>query len=335
MQQKELQEFIYFMTHNKSLTRAQQRKRDALLAKAVVAGQIESQTKALEEKKQTTHSPKETAVFLSLFNRREGFKYLTHNYDSNSMTLNDMLKHAKEVYEEEKRGKNIPESLHSLLYNFLNGKYWLDSEGKKCTDGYGNPSWLDWSAKNEGKHPITDIGGMETTIQRFRHTVRVVAPDLERIVKRISEKLPSLQISMSNLDKADFYTNVFVLSSRLTEIFKDINDHAGQESKDVHVEYMPDIAGDFFLHRICISQIGSFSAKSIEDVLRKYESTGGFFYENAEKLKGYCNWSVESLWDEKPVRWNILNDTGAEKTEQIDAKDVKGFTHILTFYQKD
>ena len=263
MQQKELQEFIYFMTHNKSLTRAQQRKRDALLAKAVVAGQIESQTKALEEKKQTTHSPKETAVFLSLFNRREGFKYLTHNYDSNSMTLNDMLKHAKEVYEEEKRGKNIPESLHSLLYNFLNGKYWLDSEGKKCTDGYGNPSWLDWSAKNEGKHPITDIGGMETTIQRFRHTVRVVAPDLERIVKRISEKLPSLQISMSNLDKADFYTNVFVLSSRLTEIFKDINDHAGQESKDVHVEYMPDIAGDFFLHRICISQIGSFSAKSI------------------------------------------------------------------------
>lgn len=327
--------FIYFMIHNKSLTRVQQRKRDALLAKAVVAGQFDTLTKTPEEKKQTPHSPKDTAVFFSLFNRREGLKYLTHNYDSNGMTLTDMLKHVKEVFEEGKRGKNIPESLNSLLYNFLNGKYWLDSEGEKCTDGYGNSSWIEWSVKNDGKHPITDIGGMEATIQRFRHTVRVVAPDLEHIIRRIAGKFPSLRISMTNLDKADFYTNVFVLSSRLTELFKDINDHAGQEYKDVHVEYIPDIAGEFFLHRIRISQIGSFSAKSIENVLRKYESTGGFFYENAEKLKGYCNWSVESLWDGKPVRWNILNDTGVEKTERIDAKDVKGFTHILTFYQKD
>jgi len=335
MQQKELQEFIYFMTHNKSLTREQQRKRDALLAKAVVAGQIDTLRKTPEEKKQSTHSPKGTAVFLSLFNRRDGFKYLTHNYDSSSMILTDMLKHAKEVFEEAKRGKNIPESLNSLIFNFLNGKYWLDSEGKKCIDGYGNPSWIEWSAKNDGKHPITDIGGMEATIQRFRHTVRVVAPDLEHIIRRIAGKFTSLRICMTNIDKADFYTNVFVLNSRLAELFKDINDHAGQDFKDVHVEYMPDIAGDFFLHRIRISQIGSFSAKSIEDVLRKYESTGGFFFENAEKLKGYCNWSVESLWDGKPVRWNILDDTGVEKTEQIDAKDVKGFTHILTFYQKD
>lgn len=334
MQQKELQDFIYFMTHNKSLTRAQARQRDVLLAKAVVAGQIVTPTKATEEKKQTIHSPKDTAVFLSLFNRREGFKYLTHNYDS-SMTLTDMLKHARAVYEEGKRGKNIPETLNALLYNFLNGKYWLDSEGKKCTDGYGNPSWLEWSAKNDGKHPITDIGGMEATIQRFRHTVRVVAPDLEHIIRRIAARFPSLRISMTNIDKADFYTNVFVLNSRLNEIFKDVNDHAGQACKDVHVEYMPDIAGEFFLHRISISQIGSFSAKSIEDVLRKYDSTGGFFYENTEKLKGYCNWSVESLWDGKPLRWNILDDTGAEKIEQMSAEDVKGFTHVLTFYQKD
>ena len=36
MEQKELQEFLYFFTHNKSLTRAQQFKRDALLAREFV-----------------------------------------------------------------------------------------------------------------------------------------------------------------------------------------------------------------------------------------------------------------------------------------------------------
>lgn len=338
MEKKELQDFLHFLTHNKSLTRAQQLKKDALLARDLLApmdATSEEISTLGKVKKHATHAPKDTAIFLSLFNRRDGFKYLTHNYDSNSMTLNDMLKQVKEAFEDGKRGKNIPESMLSLLYNFLNGKYWLDAEGKKYTDGYGNPNWIEWSIKNGGKHPITDIGGMETTIQRFRHTVRIVAPDLELMVKRIAEKFPTLNISLSNTDRADFYTNVYVLNSRLVEIFKDINDHASQGQKDIRVEYIPDILGEFFLHQIRIIQKDSFSKKKIEDVLRKYESTGGFFYENAEKLQGYCNWSVESLWDGEPFRWNILNDTGASKIETIDSIDVKGFTHIFTFYQKD
>ena len=46
MKQKELQDFIYFLTHNKSLTRAQQQKRDALLARdyMVVKGTDTSQS---------------------------------------------------------------------------------------------------------------------------------------------------------------------------------------------------------------------------------------------------------------------------------------------------
>ena len=332
---RDIKDFVYYMTHSKSLTRVQQSRSDSLFSRDMITPNKLKEGNTKKEKKELIHSPKDTALFLSLFNRREGFKYLTHNYDNNSMSLSEMLQHIKIVYEEEKRGKIIPESLKSLLFNFLNGKYWLDSEGKKCTDGYWNSSWMEWSETNNGKHPITDIGGMETTIQRFRHTVRVIAPDLEQMVNRIAVKFPSLHISMSNLDRADFYTNVFILNSRLSEIFRDINDHANQKHIEVFVEYIPDIVGAFFLHRIRITQIASFSAKSIEDVLRKYDSTGGFFYENAEKLKGYCNWSVESLWNGEPFRWNILDDTGVEKIVRIDADDVKGFTHILTFYQID
>ena len=125
------------------------------------------------------------------------------------------------------------------------------------------------------------------------------------------------------------------MCSRLTEIFKDINDHADQEHKEIHVEYIPDISGEYFLHCIRITQLGSYSALDIETVIRKFKSSGGgFFYENAEKLNSYCNWSVESLWDGKPFRWNILDDTGVDEIEPIDFIDVKGFTHLLTFYQK-
>ena len=162
----------------------------------------------LKKKDRAKHTPKETADFLSLFNRRDGFKYLTHNYDNNSVSLIEMLDQVKNVFKENLKGKNLPHSLWTLIYNFIYGKEWWDAEGEKTSDGFGNPSWIDWSLKNDGKHPITDIGGMEKTIQRFRHAVRVVAPDLEQIVKRITGKFPSLLIKTSNLDKADFYTNV-------------------------------------------------------------------------------------------------------------------------------
>lgn len=340
-------DFIKLMLQNRNLS-VNDKKRLLLLAtREIERADVSLNPKEREQKKDegkedekkiipAVHAPKNTAEILSLFNRRDGFKYLTHNYDNSNLCLNEMLIHVKKVFEENKRGKNLPNSLLALLNNFINGKEWWDATGKKYSDGFGNPSWIEWSLKNEGKHPITDIGGMEKTIQHFRHTVRVVAPDLEQIVKRIAEKFPSLLVKLSNLDKADFYTNVFVLRSRLTDIFKDINDHAGQEYKEIHVEYIPDISGEYFLHHIRITQVGSFSTLSIETVIRKYKSSGGgFFYENAEKLKGYCNWSVESLWDGKPFRWNILDDTGAEIIEQIDTKDVIGFSHLLTFYQKD
>ena len=333
---KDIQDFLYYMIHSKSLTREQQTKRDKLLVRGMITqnGSSEEKKSSKKEKKQIIHSPKDTAILLSLFNRRYGLKYLTHNYDKANMTYDEMLKNAKSIFEENKKGKNLPSSLIALINNFMYGKEWLDVNGKKCVDGYGNPLWLSWSLKNGDSHPITDIGGMEKTIQRFRHTIRIVAPDLDKLTRDITAKYPSLKVSMVNLDKADFYTNVFVLKSRLAEMIKDMYEHENQQYDRIEIVYEPDVSEDFFIHRLRITQFGSFSTLPIEAVLRKYKSTGGFFYENAEKLQGYCNWSVESLWDGKPFRWNILNDTVATEIESIDINAVKGFTHILTFYQK-
>ena len=108
-----------------------------------------------------------------------------------------------------------------------------------------------------------------------------------------------------------------------------------KDYKNIKIEFKPGFDGDYFIRQIIITQLGSFSQKHIDDVVGKFKSKGGFFAENADKLTGYCNWSVESLWDGEPFRWNILRDANTKEKEQIEKETISGFSHILTFYYKD
>ena len=75
-------------------------------------------------------------------------------------------------------------------------------------------------------------------------------------------------------------------------------------------------------------------SSSIEDVLKKFKTKGGAFNEILKVFSGYCNWSVESLWEGKALRWNILSDEDVEEIENLEASNVPGFTHILTYFSK-
>lgn len=285
--------------------------------------------------KHKKHTPKFTADFMSLFNRRDGFKYLTHNYDNSRMTLNEFVTEVKKTFEKYRYEKRLPGSLRYLMNMFINGGEWKDFEGKKCSEGYSSDNWIKWSEQNENMHPIMDIGGIEKIIQRFRHTIRIVSPDLLNVIELISQKFPAIEFDYSdqNLGKADFYTNVYILRWGLFGLIKDMADH--KDYKNIKIEYKPGFDGDYFIRQIIITQIGSFSQKPIDDVVEKFKSEGGFFAENADKLMGYCNWSVESLWDGKPFRWNILKEESDREIEQIEKESITGFSHILTFYYKD
>ena len=288
-----------------------------------------------KQKKQKVHDPKFTADFLSLFNRREGFKYLTHNYDNSGLTLNEFATEIKKIFRKYSYEPKLPGSLKALMNSFINGGEWTDFEGKKCLEGYSSENWIKWSEQNNNMHPIMDIDGIEKIIQRFRHTIRVVSPDLHNIVESITHDFSTLEFDYNaqNLGKADFYTNVFFLRRGLWGMIKDMADH--NNHKNIKIEYKPGFDGDYFIRQIIITQAGSFSPKSIDEVVEKFKSKGGFFAENAEKLTGYCNWSVESLWDGTPYRWNILREENTNEIEPIEKETIKGFSHILTFYYKD
>ena len=117
------------------------------------------------------------------------------------------------------------------------------------------------------------------------------------------------------------------------ELIKDLTDH--NEYKDINIEYKPGFDGDYFIRQIVITQIGSFSSRPIEEVVAKFKSEGGSFRGIANKFTGYCDWSVESVWDGKPYRWNILKELNTQELEPIENDKVVGFSHILTFYYKD
>lgn len=282
--------------------------------------------------KTTNHDPRFTADFLSLFNQRDGFKYLTHNYDQGNCVLTDMLDHVRSVFNQYSASDDLPVSLKSLMNHFLNGGTWYDQEGRKCAEGYSSRKWIDWSERNENMHPIMNIGGIEKTIQRFRHTIRVVAPDLQTIVGAVSKKFPNIHFEFVDLGKADFYTNVYILRLAILDIIKDISEHG--VNKPVRIEYKPDFNKEYFIRKVVITQQGSYSPISIEEAIAKFKVNGGFFAENAIKLTGYCDWSVESIWNGSPYRWNILRDKETPEIEEIEPSSVTGFSHVLTFYYK-
>ena len=330
--------FIYFMTHNKSLTKAQQRKRDALLAEAVVAGQIPMSEDEPKGKDSLTSfialSPLDTAHFFALFNNPMGLKYLTHDFDpiddGRPRTIKALINQATGVVQEKKYP--IPTSLWVLIKNYIEGKReWIDTFEQTHRSFVKNPSWIDWSTKSQ-MHPINNPEYAKE-IMAFRSTVRLVAPALTEICDRAKKGL-AINVTEEKLDKADFYTNTYILYVVIRRILTMMNRRA-DNSPNVSIAYKrrTDSQGRM-LRQIIISQKGSFAIKAIDDLRYRLANSpeAGDFGSIRKSLNGYCIWQVESLWDGKPFRWNILRTDDMPETEAISESDVTGFTHILTFY---
>lgn len=340
MKQKDIQEFIYFMTHNKSLTRAQQRKRDELLARTMSTGQISEggNTPPIDTVPPPYSfkpmSALETAHFLSLFNNPMGLKYLTHDFDveddGRPHTLEALYTQAKKILQ--KKEQPIPSSLWAPINNYLEGKSkWFDTFEQPHSSCIKDPAWVDWSHKNQ-MHPVNNPE-YEKEIMAFRSTMRLVPPSLQEICSKAKIGL-SLQFTEEKLDKADFYTNTYILFLALKRIMQMMNRRVSK-CPNVSVSYKRKTdSNGRMLRQIIISQKDSFADKTIEDVMMRLKKNpeAGDFGSLRKLLNGYCLWQVESLWDEQPYRWNILKTEEMPETEPINKEAITGFTHILTYY---
>ena len=291
------------------------------------------------------HAPKDTASFLSLFNDPHGFKFLTHDYDPDSnMSYDKLMMQVKEQFKEASAKYKIPTKLWALMKAFItgkdkNGKYttWLDCDKNTHAGNYSSHDWAEWAEKNN-LHPLSNEAFCKD-ILKFRSSIRIVKPKLNDIVSEIvadiEKRHPNLVIQTLGLEKADFYTHVWYLKDGIRRILEDMSRYAEKTPK-VNISFERKFSDDFSLRIIKITQLESVSY-SLDDVVNKFydeKKKGGAFNEIKKDFYGYCNWSVESLWDGKAKRWNILKDSDVDEIEEMEDTNIPGFTHILTYFSK-
>lgn len=329
---KELQEFIRFIISNKSLTAGQKTELNNLLARDF-AKMLDIRTG--EQKKRDTFkplSPLNTAQFFKMFNDPMALKFLTHDFDVNDderpHTMPQLITQISNILKQ--KDWKIPASLWNLITHFIHNGGWLDTFGERHTSFFTDNAWVRWSEQNK-MHPINNPDYRQE-IMAFRSTIRLVQPSLQDIVDRIKPNV-SLNITTHKLEAADFYTNTYILNFSIKRILGTMNVRS-QTASEVIISYGRNIdkAGRM-KRKITITQKGSFAIKSLAEVKSRLDrdSEAGDFGALRKMLNGYCLWSVSTLWDGEPKKWNILQLPEEDETEAVTG-EVAGFTHELEFY---
>lgn len=291
-------------------------------------------------------NPKHVADFMSLFNKREGLKYLTHDYDEGSdFEIVEFLILANKVFEESTKNINIPTSLWRIVKQFA-----FDSKQTKWTSitedytsdvrqnlGWASRELLSWSKENK-IHPIHN-DKFKKMIFDFKRITRIESTNLEKIInaslnKALGTEIDSYEIKLKNLEKADFYSHVSFFKSALDIIFQEIKKRAAHSNnRKISISYERSISPEgYYLRVIKLTHHNSYPTKELELILHEWKEKGSMG-NIIQKLKGYCHWSVETVIEENPVRVNVLKEKEDRPYDLLEYTP-DGFTHILTFYYK-
>jgi len=291
-------------------------------------------------------NPKHVADFMSLFNQREGLKYLTHDYDESSeFDIDQFLRSANNVFVEYTRKLNIPTSLWRIVKQFaFDSKQtaWtsISSDYKSFVPikiGWATKELREWSKKNK-LHPIRNEE-YEKIITDFKKITRIESPNLEKLINQTIEEtfksdIVSFNIDKIDLQKADFYSHVGFLKKAFEAIFEEIKKRSDSpDKKRITIKYERAISDDgYYIREVKILHHQSYPEKELKLILDEWHHKG-----NMGKIKqnliGYCHWSVETLIEGSGQRVNILRENHVAAYEATE-NNVEGFTHILTFYYK-
>lgn len=294
-------------------------------------------------------NPKHVAQFMSLFNKEDDLKYLTHDYHLNEgFDFSSFIKKAKKSFKVATNlNLNIPSSLYMIVNNFaFSNEEWTTvsedySKNVKVHSGWSSPNIREWSVK-QLKHPINHHE-FRDVINDFRRVTRVDKHQLGKLVDRCLDTVFSgaqgeLYEPNHELSKADFYTHVRSLKTAFIEIFKEIKVRTENlETKKLTVDFERDTEVDvetgiqYYVRRICITHFGSFPNKEEGILIKEWVGGKGCMGAIQANLEGYCYWSVETRIEGKPTRVNILRDKSTNLIN-YNIKKPEGFKHILTFY---
>lgn len=307
----------------------------------------DNNTKPYEVKKKIYGNPKHVADFMSLFNKRDGFKYLTHDYDeTDDFNISKTLTESEKIFKEiTHKNLNIPQNLYSIVWQYaftkINPNWRSISEDYEkeinITIGLSSKEIQDWSNINH-LHPIRNEDYRKIILD-FKRIIRIEKNNLEKLINTVikttfNSQLDDFIIDKKDLSKADFYSHIGDLKSAFSTIFEEIINRADvSDKKRISIEYERDAIEDYIIRRINITHFNSYPTKELELLINEWQEKGSMG-NIKEKLSGYCHWSVETMIDGKATKVNILKEKNTPEYEIIDTKKTLGFKHILTFYYK-
>lgn len=292
-----------------------------------------------------------TAEFLGRFSDpRTGFKFLTHGFDP--FYSSDFFVHVNRcrLALVDVRGL-IPDSLYDLLFGFLYGPSWTDADGNVHNKYCGCDEWVDWCIKNPGCHPMNEFSDFKA----FKNSIRVYNMTFDDYVGRKvigmtnneielgprypvqSRVYPNLSVSQKGLGRLDAYMDVRRFRSCLDVILQNMND-TQFSVQHPHVSITCKREGETpdgcRVDLVRIEQIGSFPAIDIEQAIDHFRRGGGHLASLKNMMEGHFLWSLETVWGEMPLRWNILKEEGEPATERIAGEEATGFRHVIKIYHK-
>lgn len=129
---RDIKDFVYYMTHSKSLTRGQQAKRDKLFARdygAVKEDEEDSQGGISPSNKRTKYIPyANLREFLYRFNQDSILKYTCHEIDTDETVKDICEKCNTKIYSIKKHSEIISLAYKSLISSLHNDKIYIDKK---------------------------------------------------------------------------------------------------------------------------------------------------------------------------------------------------------------
>lgn len=298
-----------------------------------------------------THKPKETKLFLSLFNNSQGLKYLTHKFNDGKPNYYTFIELCKSEFDNGKSEyPNVPDAVLRRIEEFAfapNPEWFIRNGNEKIFPkrGWAEASFFEWYNQDVNIHPGFDSKWNNEMIIPFKESIEVRAGNLKTIIEEIL--ITSLGISKSNfiitlneqsINTAEFYTDVDKIKLALCHIIATIKDRADENfCFEIDIDFINEslVGGNF--KKLVITHINSEPTKHSNDK----DFIKGDMKTIQSNLWGLCNYEIAAKFPDGFRKKIILTDdfndykNYVEKGESIPINDsikVKGFTHILKFY---
>ena len=304
------------------------------------------------------HNPKRTSEILINFHKDDNvLKYTNHDwdkYDDNMTFLSNanyesfikMLDikwtgYNKEFY-------SINKNIGTKIYHFIkfDNPEWSSYQTKdKIEMGWGHPDFIKWIKENPNKKPDQfrlpnqirktngeTVSNFKDLRELFNREIRF-KDGLYNIFKLIKKSSEAKDFNIKIVDEDKFrksyeiYTDVYWVIERVKDI---ITHFQGFIKNSTEIEIALKKPENKLI--IEITHIGSYPNSDVNSPSFD-EFNEGHLSRFKTKFRGICDWAIESKFEDGEYRLNYLRSDNRDFKENAKSNDIKGFKHILTFYE--